>query len=58
VIPTRRRHVWEVQHLDVEGAVILDTLESGDVPQAVRTAGEESAKSAQRLAEILGAPGR
>jgi hydrogenase-1 operon protein HyaF len=53
VFATGLKHVWAVQYLNSMGAVILDTLEIGDVPTAVRAAREDFEDSARRLAEIL-----
>ncbi len=55
VFATGLRHVWAVQYLNSMNAVILDTLEVGDVPTAVLAAREDFEDSAARLAEILGA---
>lgn len=52
-IATRCPHVWGVQFLNVMGTVILDTLEVGDVPAAVRAADEDFQDSAARLHEIM-----
>ena len=53
VFATGLRHVWAVQYLNSMGAVILDTLEIGDVPTAVRAAREDFEDSARRLTDIL-----
>ncbi len=52
VIMTALRHVWAVQYLNGMGTVILDTVEIGDVPQAVLASREDFEDSAARLAEI------
>ncbi len=53
VMATRIRHVWAVQYLNALGHIILDTMEVGDVPDAVRAAKEDFEDSAERLQEIL-----
>ncbi|HSN73076.1 MAG TPA: hydrogenase expression/formation protein [Steroidobacteraceae bacterium] len=53
VFATGLKHVWAVQFLNSMGNVILDTLEVGDVPAAVRAAREDFEDSARRLTEIL-----
>ncbi|MDR3514657.1 MAG: hydrogenase expression/formation C-terminal domain-containing protein [Azospirillaceae bacterium] len=53
VAATACRHVWSVQFLNVMDVVILDTLEIGDVPLAVRAADEDFEDSAVRLEQIL-----
>ncbi len=53
VVATACRNVWSVQFLNARDAVVLDTLEIGDVPAAIRAADEDFADSAERLAEIL-----
>ncbi|MEM7570393.1 MAG: hydrogenase expression/formation C-terminal domain-containing protein [Pseudomonadota bacterium] len=55
VIMTALRNVWAVQFLNGLGAVILDTLEVGDVPNAVLASQEDFEDSAERLNEIRGA---
>lgn len=52
VVSTATRHVWSVQYLDANGAVVLDTLEVGDVPTAALATDEDIADSALRVAEI------
>lgn len=52
---TGTRHVWSVQFFNASGAVILDTLEIGEVPAAARAADEDFADSAARLREIIAA---
>ena len=54
VTATACRQVWSVQYLNAREAVILDTLEIGDVPAAIRAADEDFADSAVRLAEMAG----
>lgn len=44
-----------MQFFNAAGALILDTLEVGDVPVALGAADEDFEDSAQRLAELLGA---
>jgi hydrogenase-1 operon protein HyaF len=53
VMATRYRHVWAVQYLNALGHIILDTLEIGDVPDAIRAATSDFEDSAIRLREIL-----
>lgn len=53
VIQTGLRHVWAVQYLNGLGAVILDTLEIGDLPDAVVASPEDFADSAERLTDML-----
>lgn len=55
VIMTALRNVWAVQFLNGLGAVILDTLEVGDVPSAVLASKEDFEDSAARLDDIRGA---
>jgi hydrogenase-1 operon protein HyaF len=55
VIATALKHVWSVQYFNSTGKVILDTIEIGDVPVAVRAAHEDFVDSAERLREIRGA---
>ncbi len=57
VIVTGLRHVWAVQYLNGMGTVILDTLEVGDIPEAMLAGREDFEDSAERLAEILDAYG-
>ncbi len=52
VIMTALRNVWAVQYLNGLGAVILDTIEIGDVPDAVLAAREDFEDSRARLQEI------
>jgi hydrogenase-1 operon protein HyaF len=47
------RHVWRVRHLDARGGVMLDTVEVGDVPGALRAAPQDLADSAERLEELV-----
>lgn len=51
---TGHRNVWSVQYENAMGATILDTIEVGDVPAALRAGAEDFEDSAQRLAEVLG----
>jgi len=53
VIMTGLRHVWAVQYLNGLGAVILDTLEIGDIPDAVLASEEDFQDSAGRLRDML-----
>lgn len=50
---TGQRHVWSVQYFNAGGAIILDTLEIGDVPQALCAAAQDLEDSAGRLRELL-----
>jgi hydrogenase-1 operon protein HyaF len=53
VTATACRHVWSVQYLNARDAIILDTLEIGDVPAAIRAAAEDFSDSAARLDAVL-----
>ncbi len=55
VLATGARHVWSVQYSNAGGEVVLDTLEIGDVPEAVLAADEDFRDSADRLREIAAA---
>jgi hydrogenase-1 operon protein HyaF len=55
VLATGARHVWSVQYSNAGDEVVLDTLEIGDVPEAVLAAGEDFRDSAARLREIAAA---
>jgi hydrogenase-1 operon protein HyaF len=55
VVSSAIRHVWAVQYMSSVGAIILDTLEVGDVPNAALAAREDFEDSAVRLAEIMAA---
>jgi len=50
---TGARHVWSVQHFNANGALILDTLEIGGIPEAVLAAPEDLDDAAARLEELL-----
>ena len=52
VIMTALRNVWAVQYLNGLGAIILDTIEIGDVPDAVLASREDFEDSRSRLQEI------
>ena len=52
VTATGARHVWSVQFFNASDAIILDTLEIGDVPAAACAAEEDFRDSAERLREI------
>jgi len=52
VIMTALRNVWAVQYLNGLGAVILDTIEVGDVPASVLASVQDFEDSAARLDEI------
>ena len=51
---TAHQNVWSVQHFNSTGALVLDTLEVGDVPVALTAGAEDFEDSATRLAELLG----
>jgi hydrogenase-1 operon protein HyaF len=51
---TAHRHIWSVQHSNGMGAILVDTLEVGDVPSAIAAAQEDFADSADRLGALLG----
>lgn len=53
IMATNVRHVWAVQYLNANGAIILDTVEIGDVPEAARAAQVDFEDSAVRLGEIM-----
>lgn len=53
VVMTGVRHVWAVQYLNGLGNVILDTLEIGDLPDAVVASAEDFEDSAGRLSDML-----
>jgi len=53
VVMSGLRHVWAVQYLNGLGNVILDTLEIGDIPDAVLASPQDFEDSAQRLGDIL-----
>ena len=50
---TKRARIWNVQYLNAAGVVVLDTLEVGDVPVALRAMPEDLEDSAVRLEELL-----
>jgi hydrogenase-1 operon protein HyaF len=52
VTATGARNVWSVQFFNASDAIILDTLEIGDVPAAACAAEEDFRDSAERLREI------
>jgi len=52
ITATGARHVWSVQFLNASQAIILDTLEIGDVPVAACASEEDFRDSAERLREI------
>ena len=52
ITATGARHVWSVQFFNATDAIILDTLEIGDVPAAACAAEEDFRDSAERLREI------
>ena len=53
VLATGARHVWSVQYLNAMDTPILDTIEVGDVPTAVRAADEDFQDSAERIGDII-----
>jgi hydrogenase-1 operon protein HyaF len=53
VFATRYRHIWAVQYLNALDAIILDTLEIGEAPNAIRASREDFEDSAARLSDIL-----
>ncbi len=53
IIMTAFRNVWAVQYLNGMGTVILDTIEIGDVPDAVKAGTADFEDSAERLKEIM-----
>ncbi|MEM8800656.1 MAG: hydrogenase expression/formation protein [Pseudomonadota bacterium] len=53
VIMTGIKNVWAVQYLNGLGTVILDTIEVGDVPDAVLASQEDFEDSADRLSNIV-----
>lgn len=50
---TARSRVWNVQYLNAMGVVVLDTLEIGDVPVALRALPQDLEDSTARLAALL-----
>ncbi len=52
ITATGARHVWSVQFFNATDAIVLDTLEIGDVPAAACAAEEDFRDSAERLREI------
>jgi hydrogenase-1 operon protein HyaF len=52
ITATGARRVWSVQFFNATDAIILDTLEIGDVPTAACAAEEDFRDSAERLREI------
>ncbi len=52
VTATGARNVWSVQFFNATDAIILDTLEIGEVPSAACAAEEDFRDSAERLREI------
>jgi hydrogenase-1 operon protein HyaF len=52
ITATGARHVWSVQFFNATDAIILDTLEIGDVPAAACAAREDFLDSAERLRQI------
>lgn len=51
---TGHRNIWSVQFFNSSGALILDTLEVGDVPVSLKAGAEDFEDSAARLAHVLG----
>lgn len=52
---TRARGVWQVEYLNVQDKVVVDTIEIGAVPAAVSAAREDFEDSLERLRAILDA---
>jgi hydrogenase-1 operon protein HyaF len=52
IVATAARNVWSVQFTNSMDAVVLDTLEIVDIPEALRAADEDFQDSAERLAEV------
>ncbi len=52
VIMTAFKNVWAVQYLNGIGTTILDTIEIGDIPEAVLASREDFEDSAARIDEI------
>lgn len=52
IVATGVRNVWSVQFFNAMDAIVLDTLEIGDVPVTARAAVEDFRDSAERLKEI------
>lgn len=52
ITATGARNVWSVQFFNASNAVILDTLEIGDVPAAACAADDDFRDSAERLRQI------
>jgi hydrogenase-1 operon protein HyaF len=52
VLATGARNVWSVQYFNAMDAIVLDTLEIGDVPAVAFAAEEDFRDSAERLREI------
>ena len=50
---TAHRNIWSVQYFNAMGTVILDTLEVGDVPEALRAATSDFEDSAVRLGDLV-----
>ncbi len=55
VVSSAVRRIWAVQYMNASGAIILDTLEIGDVPGAALAAEQDFEDSAKRLAQIMAA---
>lgn len=53
VCSTRWPNVWSVQYFNSMEKIILDTLEIGEIPLAVRAAQEDFQDSAERLIEVI-----
>jgi len=53
IINTQVAGVWRVTYFNSQDAVILDTLEVGDVPEVACAARQDLEDSAERLAELL-----
>lgn len=50
---TRARGVWQVEYLNVQDKVVVDSIEVGGIPAAIRAATEDFEDSLERLEAIL-----
>ncbi len=51
---TGHHNLWSVQYFNPGGSILLDTIEVGDVPLALRATQEDIDESAARLGSLLG----